>query len=131
MATFNDTIMYRKGASNGKVDALSRNPAFFPPPFPSLPILSPTGLHIHPMFHVNLLEPHVANKFPGRVVAPPPPDHVDSYPEFEVDRILNSKIRRGKIMYLVDSVGYDAIRENLGTYFSFKKCHVSNRRFPF
>ena len=68
----------------------------------------PPCMQIHPIFHVSLLEPHVENKFPGRVVAPPPPDHVDSYPEFEVAQILDSRIRRGQIMYLVDWVGYDA-----------------------
>ena len=65
-------------------------------------------MHVHPVFHISLLEPHVENTFPSRVVAPPPLENVDSYPEFEVDRILDSKIRRGKIMYLVDWVGYDA-----------------------
>ena len=34
-------ISYKKGASNGKADALSRNPSFVPPPLPSLPILNP------------------------------------------------------------------------------------------
>ena len=29
----------------------------------------PPSMHIHPMFHVSLLEPHVANTFPDRVVA--------------------------------------------------------------
>ena len=43
MAAYNYIITYRKGASNGKADALSRNPAFLPPPLPSLPILLPTG----------------------------------------------------------------------------------------
>ena len=40
---YNYEIKYRKGASNGKPDALSRNPAFLPPPLPSLPILNPTA----------------------------------------------------------------------------------------
>ena len=39
----NYTITYRKGASNGKAGALSRNLAFLPSPLPSLPIFSPTG----------------------------------------------------------------------------------------
>ena len=41
MASYNYVITYRKESSNGKADALSRNPAFLPPPLPSLPILSP------------------------------------------------------------------------------------------
>ena len=44
----------------------------------------PKSMHIHPLFHVSLLEPHVPNTFPSRVVATPPPLHVDGLPEFEV-----------------------------------------------
>ena len=44
-------------------------------------------MHIHPVFHVSLLEPHVANMFPDRVVAPPLPTQVDGLPEFEVHQI--------------------------------------------
>ena len=29
----------------------------------------PASMQIHPVFHVSLLEPHVANTFPDRVVA--------------------------------------------------------------
>ena len=65
-------------------------------------------MQIHPVFHVSLLEPHVVNTFPGRVVPPPLPEIVDWYEEFEVNKILDSRIRRGKIQYLVDWVGYDA-----------------------
>ena len=32
----------------------------------------PSVVKIYPIFHVSLLEPHVANAFPGRVVVPPP-----------------------------------------------------------
>ena len=35
----NYTILYRKGAANGKSDALSRRPDHVPPPLPSLPSL--------------------------------------------------------------------------------------------
>ena len=42
LAAYDYTIIYRKGASNGKADALSRNPDFLPPPLPSLPISSPS-----------------------------------------------------------------------------------------
>ena len=67
----------------------------------------PSTVKIHPVFHVSLLEPHVLNTFPGRVVAPPPPIHVDSVPEFEVQSVLDSRFRRRKLEYLVDWVGYD------------------------
>ena len=41
LAGYNYVISYRKGAGNGKADALSRNPSFVSPPLPSLPILNP------------------------------------------------------------------------------------------
>ena len=66
----------------------------------------PRSMHIHPVFHVSLLELHVANTFPGRDVAPPPPLHVDGLPEFEVHKILDSKFRRRKLHYFVDWIGY-------------------------
>ena len=68
----------------------------------------PPSMQVHPVFHVSLLEPHVANTFPGRVVPPPRPEIVDSFEEFEVLQILDSRIRRRRIQYLVDWVGYDA-----------------------
>ena len=67
----------------------------------------PSSMHIHPVFHVSLLEPHVPNTFPGRVVEVPLPIQVDGLPEFEVKSILDSRIRRRKLYYLVDWVGYD------------------------
>ena len=65
-------------------------------------------MQIHPVFHVSLLEPHVANMFPGRIVPTPLPEIVDNYEEYEVHKILDSRIRRRRIQYLVDWVGYDA-----------------------
>ena len=67
----------------------------------------PPSMHIHPVFHVNLLEPHVPNTFPSRVVEVPLPIQVDGLPEFEVNSILDSRFRRRKLYYLVDWVGCD------------------------
>ena len=49
----------------------------------------------------------MANTFPGRLVAPPPAIQVDGVEEFEVSSILDSRIRRRKLEYYVDWVGYD------------------------
>ena len=68
----------------------------------------PSSIKIHLVFHVSLLEPHVANTFPRRLVDIPPPIEVDGVPEFEVQVVLDSRIRRRKLVYLVDWVGYDA-----------------------
>ena len=66
----------------------------------------PSSMKIHPVFHVSLLEPNVANTFPGRVVPPPLPILVDGFEEFEVRSVLDSKFRRRKLYYLVEWVGY-------------------------
>ena len=50
LAAYDYTIVYRKGASNGKPDALSRRRDYIPPPLPSLLIL-PTPPSIPPLFH--------------------------------------------------------------------------------
>ena len=49
----------------------------------------------------------MANPFPGRIVAPPPALQVDGVEEFEVNYILDSRIRRRKLEYYKDWVGYD------------------------
>ena len=49
----------------------------------------------------------MANPFPGRIVAPPLALQVDGVEEFEVNSILESRIRRRKLQYYVDWVGYD------------------------
>ena len=67
----------------------------------------PGTMRIHPVFHVSLLEPHVANTFPGRIQSTPHSIAVEGFEEFEVREILDSKIRRRRLLYLVDWVGYD------------------------
>ena len=49
LATHDYTIIYRKGAANGKPDALSRRPDNIPPPLLSLPIIS--SPQSDPLFH--------------------------------------------------------------------------------
>ena len=67
----------------------------------------PKTMHIHPVFNVSLLEPYVPNTLPGRIQQAPHPIQVDGFPEFEVRATLDSKIRRRKLLYFVDWVGYD------------------------
>jgi hypothetical protein len=64
------------------------------------------NMRIHPVFHVSLLEPYHASTIPGRTQPPPPPVEVDGNMEFEVDEIVDSKIVRRKLFYLIKWVGY-------------------------
>ena len=66
----------------------------------------PPHMHLHLVFHVSLLEPYNASSIPDRVVLPPPPVQLVDGPEFEVKVVLDSKIVRKKLYYLVDWLGY-------------------------
>ena len=61
---------------------------------------------VHPVFHVSLLEPYRENRWEGRVQPPPPPDEIEGELEYEVKDVLDSKVVRGRLKYLVDWVGY-------------------------
>ena len=65
-------------------------------------------MKIHPVFHVSLLEPYVANTIPNRIMKPPPPVTVDDVEEFIVSEILDSRFHRGQLQYLVSWEGYGA-----------------------
>ncbi len=59
---------------------------------------------IHNVFHVSLLEPHTESgrEQPGHI----PTLHVKGEDEYEVEKILDSKRIRNKLVYLVKWVGY-------------------------
>ena len=62
---------------------------------------------IYPVFHVSLLEPYHENKWEGRVQEPSPPEEIEGELEYEVEKILDLKIVRGKLKYLVNWVRYE------------------------
>jgi hypothetical protein len=66
----------------------------------------PPQMRIHPVFHVSLLEPHRQNRFPGRIQPPPPPVEIEDDVEWEVEEVLDSRIRHRKLEYLVHWLGY-------------------------
>ncbi len=67
----------------------------------------PSSMKIHPMFHVSLLEPYRESTIPGRLPAPPPPIEINGEEEFEVSKIIDSRINRKKLEYLVHWQGYE------------------------
>jgi RNase H-like domain found in reverse transcriptase/Reverse transcriptase (RNA-dependent DNA polymerase)/Integrase zinc binding domain/Chromo (CHRromatin Organisation MOdifier) domain len=66
----------------------------------------PPSIKIHPVFHVSLLEPYHQNTIPGRTQPPSPPIEVDGETEWTVSHILDSKIKRNRLFYLVEWEGY-------------------------
>jgi hypothetical protein len=74
--------------------------------------LPPSLKSIHPVFHIRLLEPYVADNIPNRRQPPPPPVEVDEDLEFEVSAILDSRVRRKRLEYLVEWAGYEGTPEH-------------------
>jgi hypothetical protein len=62
----------------------------------------PQHMRIHPVFHVSKLIPYRVNTLAGRTQLPPPPIEVEDQLEWEVNEVLDSRIRRNKLEYLVD-----------------------------
>ncbi|MBW0506838.1 hypothetical protein O181_046553 [Austropuccinia psidii MF-1] len=80
-------------------------------PFPILKKVSTNAYHlklpskwksIHPVFHISLLEPSKTSTFPNRHQEPPPPIIIEEEEEWEFSRILDSKLKRRKLWYLVE-----------------------------
>ncbi|MBW0479987.1 hypothetical protein O181_019702 [Austropuccinia psidii MF-1] len=82
-----------------------------------LPILTKVSFHayylklpsqrksIHPVFHISLLEPVKTPTIPNWHQEPPHPIIIEEEEEWEVSQILDSKIKREELWYLVEWKG--------------------------
>ncbi|MBW0508603.1 hypothetical protein O181_048318 [Austropuccinia psidii MF-1] len=61
---------------------------------------------VHPVFHVSLLEPVKQSAIQNQHQLPPPPVLVEEQEEWEVAQVLDSKLKRGKLWYLVEWKGF-------------------------
>ncbi|MBW0528623.1 hypothetical protein O181_068338 [Austropuccinia psidii MF-1] len=59
-----------------------------------------------PVFHVSLLEPVKQSIIPNHNLLPPPPALVEEQEQWEVAQVLDSKLKRGKLWYLVEWKGF-------------------------
>ncbi|KAL5504680.1 hypothetical protein ACEPAH_7343 [Sanghuangporus vaninii] len=67
-----------------------------------------TWRQVHPVFNEVLLKPAVEPSFESQQKPPPPPPVlVDDEEEYEVEEILDSRLHRGKLQFLIKWVGYD------------------------
>ena len=66
----------------------------------------PLSMKIHPVFHISLLDRYIESDIPTRVQPPPQPIIVDNQVEFEAEDVLDSKIMRKRLFYLVKWKGY-------------------------
>ena len=69
----------------------------------------PASVKHHPVQHVSLLDPAGNDPLPGQHHPPPPPVIVDEegHEEWHVEEVLDSRIYRRRLQYLVKWVGYD------------------------
>ncbi|MBW0584022.1 hypothetical protein O181_123737 [Austropuccinia psidii MF-1] len=102
-------------------------------PFPILKKVSTHAYHlklpsqwkyIHPVFHISLLEPVKTSTIPNRHQEPPPPIIIEEEEEWEFSQILDSKLKRGKLWYLVEWKGFsqDPERSTWEPTKSLKNC---------
>ena len=68
----------------------------------------PKSIKIHPVFHTSLLRPYISNSIPDRIQPPPPPITVEGETEYEINKILDSKMSRNRLKFLVRWKGYTA-----------------------
>lgn len=66
----------------------------------------PRSMKIHPVFHVSLLKSAVPNPFPGRILPPPDAVEIDGQEQFVIEKILDSRIFRNRLQYLIKWQGY-------------------------
>ena len=68
----------------------------------------PDQWRIHPVFHIDLLTPYRETITHGANYQRPPPDLVDNEEEYEIEKILDSRLfgRRKRLQYMVKWKGY-------------------------
>jgi hypothetical protein len=61
---------------------------------------------MHDVFHVSILEKFHPNEIETRKMNEPPPIIINNEEEYEVEKILDSRIKRNQVEYLIDWKGY-------------------------
>ena len=67
----------------------------------------PDSVKVHPIFSPDKLRKASTDPLPGQKSDPPLPIHVNGDDEWEVDKILASRVVRGILKYRVSWTGYD------------------------
>jgi hypothetical protein len=94
----------------------------------------PPTIHIHPVFHVSLLESYKKSQIPNRIPVPPPPIETDHAVEYEVEEILDSCLRHRRLEYFIHWKDY-GISEHIWEPSSncqnaFDKIQEFHHRYP-
>ena len=88
-------------------------------PFKVHEVVGPVNFHlelpprwkIHDVFHAKLLHPYKETEEHGRNFTEPPPDLIDWEPEWEVEQILDMRMRRSKEQHLIHWKGYSSAHD--------------------
>ena len=84
---------------------------------------------VHPVFHISMLEPTHGNIIPKRTQSPPPPVQIDGELEYEISKILDSKIdkcwKHCNIVYLIHWTGYEGTDEETSWILANELGHAS------
>jgi len=83
-------------------------------PYEILEIISPNAIKLklprtiklHPVMNVSRLRPYKEPRITGQETTPAPPVEINGELEYEVEQILDSRLRRGQLQYLVKWQGY-------------------------
>ncbi|MBW0500484.1 hypothetical protein O181_040199 [Austropuccinia psidii MF-1] len=88
---------------------------------------------IHPVFHISLLETVKTSTIQNWHQEPPPPIIIEEEEEWEVSQILHSKLKRGKLLYLVEWKGFsqDPERFTWETTENINDCPEINKDFHY
>lgn len=68
----------------------------------------PRQVRVHPVFHASKFILYHEDEIGGRQPTKPPPIEVEGYEEYEVEKVLNSRVYRGWVQYLVQWKGYSS-----------------------
>ena len=68
----------------------------------------PSNWKLHPVFHISKLKKHIDDieLFESRKASRPSPEIIDAFEEYEVECIVDKRVRYKKLQYLVKWKGY-------------------------
>lgn len=94
----------------------------------------PDSMKIHPVFHVSLLEPYTAPLDSKESPSVPDPIIINGELEYEVETILDSRIKHNRLEYLVKWMGYETVDSTWEPVQNLTNCNSAvslyHSRFP-
>ena len=67
----------------------------------------PADIKVHPVRHVSKPELAANDPYPGQIIPPPPLMEINGEEEWEVEEVLDAKIRYQKLQYIIKWTGYN------------------------